>query len=78
MLSVCPDIKPPPAQIHAMTSGHDDASDSSDNESVIVLTQIDEAILAHPQPVHFVVPSILICCYLIANQPSISSLTLST
>jgi hypothetical protein len=46
MLSVCPDIKPPPAQIHAMTSGHDDASDSSDNESVIVLTQIDEAILA--------------------------------
>ena len=46
MSSVCPDIKPPPAQIHAMTSGHDDASDSSDDESVIILTQFDDALLA--------------------------------
>ena len=29
-----------------MTSGHDDASESSDNESVIILTQYDEALLA--------------------------------
>ena len=46
MSTVCPDLKPPPAQIHAMTSGHDDASESSDDESVIILTQYDEALLA--------------------------------
>ena len=46
MSIACPDlVKPPPAQIHAMTSGHDDASDSSDDESVIILTQVDETIL---------------------------------
>ena len=45
MLTVCPDLKPPPAQIHAMTSGHDDASESSADKSVIILTQYDEALL---------------------------------
>ena len=44
MSTVCPELKPPPAQIHAMATGQDDASDSSDDESVIILTQYDEAI----------------------------------
>jgi hypothetical protein len=52
MSSVCPDAKPPPAQILAMTSGHDDASESSDEESVIILTQHDDAILAQASTPH--------------------------
>ena len=43
--SVCPDTKIPPAQIHAITTGHDDASESSKEESVIILIQVDEALL---------------------------------
>jgi hypothetical protein len=39
MSTVCPELKPPPAQIHAMAMGQDDASDSSDDESVIIPTQ---------------------------------------
>ena len=50
MSIACPDAKPLPAQIHAMTSGHDDASDSSDDESVIILTQVDEMLLAQDSP----------------------------
>ena len=38
-LSVCPDSKPP-AQIHAMSAATDDASVASDEESVIILTQV--------------------------------------
>ena len=45
ILSVCQDTKIPPAQIHAITTGHDDASESSKEESVIILTQVDEALL---------------------------------
>jgi hypothetical protein len=43
-LSVCPDLKQTPAQIHAMARV-DDASDASDEESVIILAQFNEAVL---------------------------------
>ena len=37
--NVCPDTKPP-AQIHAITNTKDDASDNSDESSVLILTQV--------------------------------------
>jgi len=40
--SVCLDLKPLPVQIHAMT-GHDDASKSTDDKSIPILTQYDMA-----------------------------------
>ena len=46
MTSLCPELKPPPAQTHAMATGQDDASDSSEEESVIILTQFDKALFA--------------------------------
>ncbi len=42
-LSVCPNTKPPPVQIHAM-SADGDASDASDEESVVILAQFDKYI----------------------------------
>ena len=48
MSSVRPRLKPPPEQIHAMATGHDDASESSENESVLILTQFNEALLTQP------------------------------
>ena len=43
--AVCPQRKPPPDQIHAMTTGHDDASESSDDESILILMQVGEELL---------------------------------
>ena len=43
--AVCPQRKPPPDQIHAMTTGHDDASETSDDESILILTQVGEELL---------------------------------
>jgi hypothetical protein len=45
--NVCPDTKPPPVQIHAM-SAVEDISDASDKESVIVLTQFSKYINNDP------------------------------
>ncbi len=47
-MSVCPDTKPPPAQIHAMSAAADDASDNSDKGSVIILAQFGKYINNHP------------------------------
>ncbi len=48
---VCPDAKPPPDQIHAITTGQDDASVSSAEESVAILAQADETFLkTSPSP----------------------------
>jgi len=43
--TVCPQRKPLPDQVHAMTTGHDDASESSDDESILILTQVDKELL---------------------------------
>jgi len=43
--AVCPQRKPPPDQIHAMTAGQDDASESSDDESILILAQVDEELI---------------------------------
>ena len=42
---VCPDTKPPPDQIHAITTGQDDALVSSAEESVAILAQVDKTLL---------------------------------
>ncbi len=48
-LSVCPDNKPPPAQIHAMSAAVDDASDNSDEESVTILARFGKYINDNPE-----------------------------
>jgi hypothetical protein len=42
---VCPDNKPPPDQIHTITTGQDDASVFSADERVDILAQVDETLL---------------------------------
>jgi hypothetical protein len=46
--NVCPNKKPPPKQIHAMAATPDDASESSDEESVLILTQYTEDVPVPP------------------------------
>jgi hypothetical protein len=46
--SVCPDTKPHPAQIHAMSTTVDDASDNSDKESVIIFARFGKYSNNHP------------------------------
>ena len=43
--TVCPQHKQPPDRIHAMASRHNDASETSDDESVLILTQVGEEIM---------------------------------
>ncbi len=45
---MCPDTKPPPAQIYAMSTTVDDASDDSDKERVIILAQFGQYINDDP------------------------------
>jgi hypothetical protein len=52
--AVCP-TKKPPEQIHAMATEPDDASVSSEDESVLILAQVDESIPV-PSPVRLTVP----------------------
>jgi hypothetical protein len=47
--NVCPDAKPP-AQIHAITNTKDDASDNSDESSVLILAQIHNNITISDTP----------------------------
>jgi hypothetical protein len=50
MSSVCPQlIKLPPDQIHAIATGHNDASESSEYESVLILTQFDKTLLSQSE-----------------------------
>ena len=47
-LDICPVfvlIPPPPAQIHAMVTKHNNTSEPSNDKSVIILTQFDKALL---------------------------------
>jgi hypothetical protein len=44
MSSVCPDNPPPPAQIHALATKHDNASEPSKDKSVIFLTQFNDSL----------------------------------
>ena len=46
--SVCPDTKPSPTQIHAMSAAVDDASDNSDEKSMINLAKFGKYINNHP------------------------------
>ena len=60
---VCPDNKPPPDQIHTITTGQDDASVSSAEESVAILAQVDETLLTQktsPSPLRCPIDSDLL------------------
>ena len=46
--AVCPERKPPPAQIHAMEA--DDASEDSDDSSILILAQVSDAPAERPPP----------------------------